>query len=101
MGSPVLIIGNAMSKPKSKWAPRNGEWGPIQPGFWQIWHANKKSLQDNGYSIRKDDNGQWQVKWTADTRKGWPPPAKPEPIVVPPDMKASWCMKCGHTLLIK
>lgn len=90
-----------MTKPKSKWAPRNGEWGPIKPGFWDIWHANKKSLQDNGYSIRKDDNGQWQVRWVPGIKKGWPEITKPEPVTVPAGLKASICMKCGNVRLIK
>ena len=70
-----------MSKPK--WAPRHGEWGPVKPGFWRIWHANKESLQNNGYSIRKNEKGQWEVRFIPDTKMGWPPVPKPEPTVVP------------------
>ena len=47
-----------MSKPR--WAPRHAKWGPVKPGFWPIWHANRDTLRDNGYSVRKNDEGQWQ-----------------------------------------
>jgi hypothetical protein len=29
-------------------------------------------LRDNGYSIRKSESGQWEVRWLANTRNGWP-----------------------------
>jgi hypothetical protein len=89
-----------MSKPRPRWAPRYGKWGPVKPGFWAIWHANKQSLQDNGYAVRKNDNGQWEVRFDGDVRKGWPPVKKPEPIFVPAGMKASICPKCGHSRVI-
>lgn len=67
-----------MSKPR--WAPRHAKWGPVKPGFWPIWHANKDSLRDNGYSVRKNEDRQWQVRFVPGTYKGWPPVKKPEPI---------------------
>ena len=88
-----------MSKPK--WAPRHGEWGPVKPEFCAIWHANKDSLQKNGYAARKDDRGQWEVRFVPGTKGAWPPAAKPDPIVVPAGMKASICLRCGHVKLIK
>lgn len=87
-----------MSKPR--WAPRHAKWGPVKPGFWAIWHANKEPLRDNGYAVRKNDDGQWQVRFVPGTHKGWPPVQKPEPIVVPPGMKASICPNCGHSRVI-
>jgi hypothetical protein len=84
-----------MSKPK--WAPRHGKWGPVRPGFWDIWHANKDSLQKNGYSVRKNENGQWGVRFIPREKSDWPPP-KPDRIFVPTGMKASIC---GHVSLIK
>ena len=87
-----------MSKPK--WAPRHGKWGPVKPGFWDIWHANKDSLQKNGYSVRKGENGQWEARFIPPEKSGWPPP-KPNPIFVPAGMKASICLRCGHVNLIK
>src|SRR5258708_2739394 len=88
-----------MSKPR--WAPRHGKWGPVKPGFWRIWHANKETLQNNGYAVRKNENGRWEVRFVPGTKMGWPLAPKPEPIVVPPGMKASICPKCGHSRLIK
>jgi hypothetical protein len=87
-----------MSKPR--WAPRHAKWGPVKPGFWPIWHANKDSLRDNGYSVRKNEDGQWQVRFVPGTHKGWPPVKKPDPIFVPVGMKASVCPNCGHTRVI-
>jgi hypothetical protein len=87
-----------MSKPK--WARRQGKWGPVKPDFWRIWHANKDSLQKNGYSVRKNENGQWEVRYIPPQKSDWPP-AKPNPIFVPTGMKASICFKCGHVKLIK
>ncbi len=87
-----------MSKPR--WAPRHAKWGPVKPGFWIIWHANKETLRDNGYAIRKNDDGQWQVRFFPGTKKGWPPLIKPAPIVVPLGMKASICPNCGQTRVI-
>jgi len=87
-----------MSKPK--WARRHGKWGPVKPGFWRIWHANKDSLQKNGYSVRKNENGQWEVRYIPPEKSGWPP-VKPSPTFVPEGMKASICLKCGHVKLIK
>jgi hypothetical protein len=91
-----------MSKSRPRWAPRYGKWGPVKPGFWAIWHANKESLQDNGYAVRKNIDGQWEVMFgpSNNRKKGWPPVKKPDPIVVPPDMKASICPNCGHTRII-
>lgn len=89
-----------MSKPRPRWAPRYGKWGPVKPGFWAVWHANKQSLQDNGYAVRKNENGQWEVKFDGDVRKGWPPVQKPEPVFVPVGMKASICPNCGQTRVI-
>lgn len=87
-----------MSKPR--WAPRHGKWGPVKPGFWAIWHANKETLRDNGYAVHKNDDGQWLVRFVPGTHKGWPPVQKPEPIVVPAGMKASICPNCGHSRVI-
>jgi hypothetical protein len=89
-----------MSKARPRWAPRYGKWGPVKPGFWGIWHANKESLRDNGYAVRKNEDGQWQVRFEPSIRKGWPPVKKPEPIVVPAGMKASVCPNCGHSRII-
>ena len=86
-----------MSKPR--WAPRHAKWGPVKPGFWPIWNANKDSLRDNGYSVRKNEDRQWQVRFVPGTYKGWPPVKKPEPIFVPAGMKAS-CPNCGQTRVI-
>src|SRR5258706_14816370 len=88
-----------MSKPK--WAPRHGKWGPVQPGFLDIWRANKDSLQKNGFSVRKSESGQWEVRFIPGTKFGWPPTPKPDPIIVTIGMKASICLKCGHVKLIK
>jgi hypothetical protein len=87
-----------MSKPK--WAPRNGKWGPVKPGFWDLWHANKVPLQKAGYSVRKNENGQWEVRFIPPEKSGWPP-LKPDTIFVPSGMKASICFRCGHVKLIK
>jgi hypothetical protein len=81
-----------MSKPK--WALRHGKWGPVKPDFWSIWHANKESLQKNGYSVRKNENGQWEVRYFPPDKSGWPT-FKSDPIFVPTGMKASVCFKCG------
>jgi hypothetical protein len=88
-----------MSKPR--WAPRHGKWGPVKPGFWNVWHANKDSLQQNGYSVRKTESGKWEVRFIPGTKSGWPPTPKPDATVVPPGMKASICLTCGHVKLIK
>jgi hypothetical protein len=84
-----------MSKPR--WALRLGKWGPVKPDFWRIWHANKESLQKNGYSVRKNENGQWETRYIP---PGWPP-VKPYAVFVPTGMKASICFKCGHVKLIQ
>ena len=85
---------------KTEVAPRHGKWGPVKPGFWDIWHANKEPLQKNGYSVRKSESGEWEVRFIPGTKMGWPPTPKPDPIVVPSGMKASLCLKCGHVKLI-
>lgn len=59
-----------MAKPR--WAPRHAKWGPVKPGFWAVWHANKQTLQDGGYSVRKNDNRQWEVRFVPGIKKGWP-----------------------------
>jgi hypothetical protein len=88
-----------MSKPR--WALRHGKWGPVKPDFWQIWHANKETLMANGYSVRKNENGQWEVRYIPGEKFGWLP-VKPEaPLSVPTGMKASICFRCGHAKLIK
>jgi hypothetical protein len=94
-----VVLVNTMSKPK--WAPRHGKWAAVKPGFWSIWHANKDTLQKNGYSVRKSESGNWEVRFIPTDGSGWPPPAKPDAIFVPAGMKASICMKCGHVRLIK
>jgi hypothetical protein len=66
------------------------EVGPVKPDFWRIWHANKDSLQKNGYSVRKNENGQREVRYIPPQRSGWPP-VKPNPIFVPIGMQASLC----------
>lgn len=86
--------------PNPKWAPRRGQWGPVKPGFWDVWHANKKSLQRNGYSVRFHD-GQWQVRYVPGMVDGWPPRTEPEATYVPSGMKASICLKCGNVRVIK
>jgi hypothetical protein len=87
-----------MSKPK--WALRHGKWGPVKPEFWRIWHENKDSLKKNGYSVRKNPNGQWEVRFDPLWRSGGPP-FKLDPIFVPGGMKASLCFRCGHVRLIE
>jgi hypothetical protein len=86
-----------MSKPK--WARHNGKWGPVKPDFWRIWHENKDSLKKNGYSVRENENGQWEVRYIPRDKSGWPD-FKPESVLVPAGMKASICFKCGHVKLI-
>lgn len=88
---------NKMSKPK--WARRGGKWTPVKPDFWEIWHANKESLKKSGYSVRLNENGQWEVRYLPPAKRGWPP-YKPEPIFVSAGKKASICFKCGHVKLI-
>lgn len=85
-----------MPKQRSKWAPHDGSWGPVKPGFWEIWRNNKKSLKNNGYSVRLSDTGEWQVRFTP---PGWPA-HKREAVFVPQGMKASLCLKCGQVRLI-
>jgi hypothetical protein len=87
-----------MSKPK--WASRHGKWGPVKPDFWRIWNDNKESLKKNGYDVRKNPNGQWEVRYLPPDKRGWPP-FKPDPLFVPAGMKASVCLRCGHARLIK
>jgi hypothetical protein len=72
----------------------------VKPEFWPLWHANKKSLQNNGYSVRKSENGEWEVRFIPPKKSGWPP-FKPAPVFIPTGMKASMCFKCGHVKLIK
>src|SRR2546428_9254719 len=84
-----------MSRPK--WARHHGKWGPVKPDFWRIWHNNKDSLKKNGYEVRKNENGQWEVRYIRP--QPWPS-FKPEPVSVPAGMKASICFKCGHVKLI-
>jgi hypothetical protein len=86
-----------MSKPK--WAPRHGKWGPVKPEFWPVWHANKESLQKSGYSVRKDENGQWEVQYISPEKSKWPP-VRSNPVFVPTGKKASLCFNCGHVKLI-
>jgi hypothetical protein len=95
---PDALGSDTMSKPK--WAPRHEKWGPVKPGFWDIWHANKESLQKNGYSVRRNDLGQWEVRFVARNKSGWPVP-KQSPVFVPTGMKASICFRCGQVQLIK
>jgi hypothetical protein len=72
----------------------------VNPEFWPIWQANKDTLQKNGYSVRKNENDQWEVRFIPPEKSGWPP-IKSNPIFVPTGMKASICLKCGHIKLIK
>ncbi|CCD86686.1 protein of unknown function [Bradyrhizobium sp. ORS 285] len=46
----------------------HAKWGPVKPSFWPIWHANKDSLRDKGYSVRKNEDGQWQVRFVPGTQ---------------------------------
>ena len=62
-----------MSKPK--WALRHGKWGPVKPDFWRIWQENRESLKKNGYEVRKNLNGQWEVRYLSPDKRGWPPQA--------------------------
>ena len=95
-GAEIRICGSTISKPK--WARHNGKWGPVKPDFWRIWHANKESLKKNGYEVRRNDNGQYEVRYIPPPK--WPPVGA-SPILVPEGMKASICFKCGHVRLIK
>ena len=95
-GAEIRICGSTMSKPK--WARHNGKWGPVKPDFWRIWHANKELLKKNGYEVRRNDNGQYEVRYIPPPK--WPPVGA-SPILVPEGMKASICFKCGHVRLIK
>jgi hypothetical protein len=91
-----LQSADVMSKPR--WAPRHRKWGPVKPGFWNIWHPNKESLKRNGYSVRRNDNGEWEVRYVPVGKAELP--SKPDAIFVPTGTKASLCLKCGHVKLI-
>ena len=56
--------------------------------------ANERLLR------RRNENGQWEVRYIPPEKSGWPP-VKPSPIFVQIGMKASICFKCGHVKLIK
>lgn len=87
-----------MSRPK--WASHTGKWSPVKPSFWEIWHAQKDSLRKNGYEVRKNPNGQWEVRFTPLGKRGWPP-YKPSPAWVPSGKKASVCFRCGHARIVE
>jgi hypothetical protein len=38
--------------------------------------VKKDTLRDNGYSVRKNDDGQWLVRYMPGTHKGWLPVKK-------------------------
>lgn len=58
---------------KLKWSYRgiiNTRYGPTplstaEPNekFWQMWRTDKDLLRDEGFSISKDDNGNWIVNY--------------------------------------
>lgn len=87
-----------MSKPR--WARRGGKWCPVETEFWQIWHANKDTLKNSGYTVRLNENGQWEVRYLRPAKRGWPPYKPVQPIFVPAGKKASICFRCGHVKLI-
>src|SRR5258708_32738030 len=59
-GAGNRICGVTMSKPK--WARHNGKWGPVKPDFWRLWQNNKDSVKKAGYEVRKNHNGQREIR---------------------------------------
>lgn len=44
-----------MSKKRTMW------YGHITPAFWDEWRANKQAIKDDGYWVKKTDDGQWML----------------------------------------
>jgi hypothetical protein len=80
--------------PKPKWAPDNGGVGCGQTRFLGIWRANKKRMQKSGYSVRKSDTGEWQVRFIPRHEAGWPP-INPKTVFIDKKFKRSLCFECG------
>jgi hypothetical protein len=82
-----------------KWAPHNQSWGPIKPGFWDLWHAQRLNFQRAGYEVRKSETGEWQVRFVPVNNPPWPP-VNPTTVFVKKGFKASICLECGKVDLI-
>jgi hypothetical protein len=91
------MVRHAMPKPK--WAPDNGGVGCGQTRFLGIWRANKKRMQKSGYSVRKSDTGEWQVRFIPRHDAGWPP-INPKTVFIDKKFKRSLCFECGKVDLI-
>jgi hypothetical protein len=74
------------------------EWAPVAPEFWRIWHASKHALKKKGYSVRKNENGEWEVRYNPP--KSSSPLGKGSAVFIPTEMKASICFGCGHVEVI-
>jgi hypothetical protein len=96
-----------MSKPK--WAPGDGSWVKVKPEFWPVWRDNKTALKKSGYSVRKTEAGEWEVRYTSPDKispnrispnEPPSPPIKSNAIFVKNGFKASLCLDCGQVDLI-
>jgi hypothetical protein len=74
------------------------EWAKPDAAFWKLWRANKASMIEAGYSVRKTTDG-WQARFRPRSRP-LPERERSTGLTVPAGKKALICLECGNADLI-